>query len=101
MSIDFIDLRNEEIQLLDINQINQSQQQQESGSPQRQDELSKAQMILVLINNQLALLRMRIQEKDLKNDAKREWDLVALMLDRLCLIFYFILIFFGLISVFD
>jgi hypothetical protein len=84
-----------------VNQITQTQQQQESGSLPRQDELSKAQMILVLINNQLAMFRMRIQEKDLKSEAKREWDLVAVILDRLCLICYFILIFFGLISVFD
>lgn len=45
------------------------------------------------------MFRMRIQEKDLKDTNRREWYLIASVLDRFCLIVLSIVMSIGLIAV--
>ena len=59
----------------------------------------QAQTLLVLINNQLAMFRMRLQEGDLKEKNRNDWYLIATVLDRFCLICYTAIMLLGLFIV--
>ena len=110
-------VRNEEIELIDTNQILHQNQtlsnnndDQETNSEIRSNNLvdiastssvqnldiNQAESLLVLINNQIAMLRRKFQESDLKESNRKEWYLIALVCDRLCLIIYSIVSFVGL-----
>jgi hypothetical protein len=52
-----------------------------------------------LICNQLAMFRMKLQEKELKDTNRKEWYLIATVLDRFCLIILSIIMSIGLIAV--
>ncbi len=93
-------LRDEEIEVLDTNQVSQQLQQNDPTSPANPNEFTQIQMLLVLINNQLAMFRMKLQENDLKECNHREWFLIACVFDRVCLIVLSIISSIGLIAVF-
>lgn len=59
-------------------------------------DMSQAQTLLALINNQLAMFRMRLQENELKDKNKGDWYLIAVALDRFCLICYTVVMLLGL-----
>ena len=63
-------------------------------------DLSHAQTLLILISNQLALMRRRFQDKDAKSQNQQEWYLIALTLDRFCLLVYTVITALGLVSIF-
>ena len=65
-----------------------------------QIDLNQAKSLLVLINNQLANFRIRINEKDLKELNKKDWYLIACTLDRFCLLVYTVILVLGLFIVF-
>lgn len=122
-------LRDDDIELIDTNSLMQQQQQQQqrttneneqlldtsnaqadvSASSQQQQkqnrsslsnlDLSQAQTLLALINNHIAMLRMRLQEGDLKERNKSNWYLIAVALDRFSLICYTSIMLLGLFIV--
>ncbi len=121
--------RNEEIDLLDTSRLVQQNQQEPNqdattnSSPtqtqnlanllsgnndnENQDylaktksELDQSKKLLVLINNQIAMLRIRLQEKDIKEQNKKDWFLIASSLDRFFLYVYIIVMFFGIFVIF-
>ena len=59
-------------------------------------DLDKSKKLLVLINNQLAMLRMRIQDKETKEHNRKDWYLLAASLDRFFLFVYILLMTVGL-----
>ena len=63
-------------------------------------DIRNAKTLLVLINNQLAIQRMKIQEKDTLDDNKKEWYLIASTLDRFCLLCYSVITLLGLFIIF-
>lgn len=63
-------------------------------------ELDQSKKLLVLINNQIAMLRIRLQEKDIKEQNKKDWYLIACSLDRFFLYLYIIVMFFGIFVIF-
>lgn len=105
--------RMEQIQTADSNESNQgtsqdlvntSQPANSSSTPspnqQLKSDLSQAQTLLILISNQLALMRRRFQDKDAKSQNQQEWYLIALTLDRFCLLVYTVITSLGLVSIF-
>ena len=62
-------------------------------------DMYQAQTLLVLINNQLAMFRMRLQEGDQKEKNRNDWYLIATVLDRFCLICYTVIMLLGLFIV--
>lgn len=110
-------IRDEEIELIDPNTLLQQQRNnqqseqndqssQSSGSATNQQiknvsnlDLNQAQTLLALINNQIAMFRMRLQENDLKDRNKSNWYLIAVALDRFCLICYAFIMILGLFIV--
>jgi hypothetical protein len=58
------------------------------------------QSLVTLINNQIAMLRKRLKEKEAQQQAKKEWFLVASIIDRISLFAYILAMCFGLIIVF-
>jgi hypothetical protein len=62
-------------------------------------DMYQAQTLLVLINNQLAMFRMRLQEGDHKEKNRNDWYLIATVLDRFCLICYTVIMLLGLFIV--
>lgn len=63
-------------------------------------DLGQAKTLLVLISNQLAHLRTRINDKDMRELNKKDWYLIACTLDRFCLLVYAVLLFLGLFFIF-
>ena len=55
--------------------------------------------LLTLISNQLGLFRKQLQQTDAKDTNKREWYLIATVLDRVCLLVYGVISLFGLFVV--
>lgn len=66
----------------------------------KKSDISQAKTLLVLINNQLSLMRLKIKENDHLNQNKNEWYLIAITLDRFCLILYFLIMLIGLFIIF-
>ncbi len=66
----------------------------------RKSDISHAKTLLILISNQLSLIRMRYKEKDIQLKNKNDWGLIACTFDRLCLIIYVVLMFLGLFIIF-
>jgi hypothetical protein len=121
--------RNEEIELLDTSRLAQQNQQENNNDvtnssvtqtpdlanlissgnneSENQDylkktksELDQSKKLLVLINNQIAMLRIRLQEKDIKEQNKKDWYLIACSLDRFFLYVYIVVMFFGIFVIF-
>ncbi len=64
------------------------------------NDMNQAKTLLVLINNQLANFRMRINEKDTRELNRRDWCLIACTLDRFCLLVYTVVLLMGLFIIF-
>lgn len=114
--------RDEEIEILDPNQILQaannttanSQQTPEASSSSSASavatiattgsdslaDMNQAKTMLVLINNQLAMMRMKVQENDSKDQNKKDWHLVSCAFDRLFLTIYVVIMLLGLFIIF-
>lgn len=118
--------RDEEIEILDPGrvipngqqqqQLQQQQQQQSSGGDgavagvatiattssgtDSLADMNQAKTMLVLINNQLAMMRIKAQEKDSKEQNKKDWHVVACAFDRLFLLFYSVIMLLGLFIIF-
>lgn len=63
-------------------------------------DINQAKTLLSLISNQLAILRLKLQEQDLKDQNKRDWLLVAIILDRFCIFIYLIIMLIGIFIIF-
>ena len=66
----------------------------------KKSDISHAKTLLILISNQLSLIRMRYKEKDIQSKNKSDWNLIACVLDRFCLIVYSVIMFLGLFIIF-
>ena len=66
----------------------------------KKSDISHAKTLLILISNQLSLIRMRYKEKDIQSKNKSDWGLIARVLDRFCLIVYIFITLFGLFVIF-
>ncbi len=66
----------------------------------KKSDISHAKTLLILISNQLSLIRMRYKEKDIQFKNKSDWALIARVIDRFCLIVYIIIMLFGLFIIF-
>ena len=83
------------------NELNSSNDASTDAPPAgNKTDISQAKTLLLLINNQLSLMRMKIKEKDHLNQNKKEWYLIAITLDRFCLIVYFLIMLIGLFIIF-
>lgn len=63
-------------------------------------DMNQAKTMLVLINNQLAMMRIKAQEKDSKEQNKKDWHVVSCAFDRMFLMLYVIIMLFGLFIIF-
>ena len=63
-------------------------------------DMNQAKTMLVLINNQLAMMRIKSQEADSKEQNVKDWHVVACAFDRLFLFAYFIIMLLGLFVIF-
>ncbi len=79
----------EEIRVIDTEPV----VQQVAGE---QADLARAAALLTLINNQIAHERKRLRQSEAASQSKLEWHLVAVVLDRLCLLGYAAVGLFGL-----
>ena len=79
-----------------VSTANNEQQQQQSTAKL---DVSQARTLLILINNQLAMFRTRLQENDLKEKNRNDWYLIATVLDRFCLGVYSFIMLLGLFIV--
>lgn len=92
----------EEMKIIDTNQIVEEISEQPTSSsadehtPETVSEQKQTEILLALINNQIAKYCVKLKENDLRETNKREWCLIAIVLDRLCLIGYTIIASFGL-----
>ncbi len=66
----------------------------------KKSDISHAKTLLILISNQLSLIRMRYKEKDIQSKNKNDWGLIAHVLDRFCLIVYIVITLVGLFIIF-
>ncbi|CAF0740801.1 unnamed protein product [Brachionus calyciflorus] len=63
-------------------------------------DLNQAKTLLVLINNQLTMFRSRLKEKDNMEENKKDWLIIGYVLDRFCLIIFYVFMFFGLLFIY-
>lgn len=101
--------RDEEIEILDPGRILSGSQEaaasssvatiSTSGTDSLAD-MNQAKTMLVLINNQLAMMRIKGQENDSKEQNKRDWHVVSCAFDRLFLVVYAVIMFLGLFIIF-
>lgn len=63
-------------------------------------DMNQAKTMLVLINNQLAMMRIKAQERDSKEQNKKDWHVVSCAFDRMFLMFYAVVMFLGLFIIF-
>lgn len=63
-------------------------------------DMNQAKTMLVLINNQLAMMRIKAQERDSKEQNKKDWHVVACAFDRMFLMIYSVVMFLGLFIIF-
>ena len=82
------------------NELNSTNDASTDAPAGNKTDMSQAKTLLLLINNQLSLMRMKIKEKDHLNQNKKEWYLIAITLDRFCLIVYFLIMLVGLFIIF-
>ncbi len=102
-------LRDDDIEVIDTSNLLQQQQSSSeqlvaaANNEQQQStaklDVSQARTLLILINNQLAMFRTRLQENDLKEKNRNDWYLIATVLDRFCLGVYSFIMLLGLFIV--
>ena len=63
-------------------------------------DMNQAKTMLCLINNQLAMMRIKAQEKDSKDQNKKDWHVVSCAFDRMFLMIYAVILFLGLFIIF-
>ena len=66
----------------------------------KKSDMSHAKTLLILISNQISLIRMRYKEKDIQSKNKSDWCLISRVLDRFCLIAYICIMLIGLFFIF-
>jgi hypothetical protein len=89
---------NDEIRLINSRNSNSSQQNDSNNGDN--DDQKQTQILLTLINNQLAMMRTKFQEEDMKTVNQKDWYIIASCLDRFCLIIYICLSVFAFLTIF-